>query len=217
MGHAFHRKQMHLNRSRTHGIGIYYREVLPLVRKPVDPAAKEAAAQQLASLDEQRRVQQSKVDTVLNVVSEILHQWKAIADDFDRRLVEFPGWTAADHCALPVDEDVACFYVDTIRRYQQTVDWPLTLDNLDTIFAKDSLQREVSSERVVEKAVQIIRPIAQKCIDCDGLDVVRFIELLARRASRAKQSNISLDSALGSVNKWMVEFREARAASVAAA
>lgn len=205
MGHAFHRKQMPVNFSRTRGVGIYYKEAIALVRKPVDLAEKEATAQRLASLDEQRRQIQSQIDTLLNVVRAILREWQEVADDFDRRVLDFPGWTANDHCALPVDEDVAHFYVDRIHQFQKVVDWPLTLDNLDTIFAKESLRRAVSSARVVEKAVQIIRPFAQKCINCDGLDAARFIELVAKRAARAKQENIDLDSALRLVRMRMSE------------
>ena len=166
-------------------------------------AAREEEAQERATREEHRRRQQRGVDILVEIARKILHEWKQAVDYNDERLTVFAGWTTSDYCPLPVDEDAARFYVETIQEWQRRVDRPLSLDELDTIFG-EGLERSVSTERIVEKAIQVIRPVAQTCTDADGIDLTRFAELLSKRSSRARQLNIDLDSALAFVSKQMV-------------
>ena len=204
MGQAFHRKCISIERSQTRGTGIRYVDVVFRVHEPTaeQVAAREEEAQQRATREEHRRRQQSGIDILVEVARKILHEWKQAVDHNDQRLSVFAGWTTSDYCALPVDEDAARFYAETIQQWQRRVDRPISLDELDRIFG-EGLERSVSTERVVEKAIQIIRPVAQTCANADGIALARVAELLSKRSSRARQLNIDLDSALAFVSKHM--------------
>jgi hypothetical protein len=201
MGQAFHRKRISIDRSRTSGIGFKYVEVTPPpVRKltPEQVTTQEQEAQQQAVLSEQRRLQQEHTDNVVRLAGDILRAWKKWDDYNVQRLVDFPGWTTSNYCTLPVDEEVADYYHDQIERHKREADRPFSLDEIDKI-VKACCQRRVSSGQIVEEATTAIRYAAQKCTTFEGNDLMTFIQMLSRRAARAKQTNTGLDEALAFV------------------
>src|SRR5437660_1244533 len=107
MGQAFHRKRMLTSRGRTSGTGVKYVDAVPPVVRELTAeqiAAREAETQQQAALDEQRRLRQQEIDTLVDIfAADMLDEWKEAADYLDQRLIGFAGWTASDYCALPAD------------------------------------------------------------------------------------------------------------------
>lgn len=207
MGQAFHRKRISLDRSLVRrGTGIRYLDADWRDRELTaeEIAAREEGAQQQRIRKEQR---QSGVNTLLEIAREILDDWKQAMDENDQRVIAFAGWTTADYCALPVDEEVARFYVETIHQWQRQADRPLSLEELDRIFGQ-GLERRIPTDQVVEKAMQIIRPLAQKCTDAADIALARFADLLSKRSWRARQLNIDLDSALEVVSEQMALMSE---------
>jgi len=199
MGHSFHRKKSILiNRTKTNGTGYKYSEpVQPVVRELTeeDIAARAALAKQQAELLERREIQQQNVEGHFANASNILRVWQQAADLSTRLLVSFPGWTKADLCTLDVDKTIARFYVRQIQLYRERAEHPLTVPMLDRII-EVGCKRQVPTAETVEEATKIVRRTLEECTDSLGLDVYQFVELLRRRAARAKQRSLDLNSAL---------------------
>jgi hypothetical protein len=210
VGQAFHRKRISINRSRTRGIGFKYVDIVPPVVRELTTeqiAGRELEAQQQAALDEQRRLQNETINTITTIAGEMLLAWKKVADYHDQRLVDFPGWTTSNYCALPVESGVARFYVDKIAWHKRQADRPLALEELDEII-KASFRRNASTEQIVEEATKAIRYVAQACTNLDGIDLARFIDSMSRRSSRAKHTNTGLDEALAFVGHQMAQHMD---------
>lgn len=201
MGRAFHRKQIPVNRTHTRGTGIRYVDTVPLVARELTPeqvAAKEAEAQQQAALCKQRDSQQQAIDALVTITGKILQAWKKVADHHDQRLTDFTGWTRENYCGLPVEANVARFYADLIQWHQRQVDRPLSLEELDEV-VQVGCKRRVPTDQILEEATKAVRYAAQECTTHEGTDLVRFVQMMLRRSSRAKSKNNDLDRALGFV------------------
>jgi chemotaxis protein histidine kinase CheA len=211
MGRAFHRKRISVNRGKTRGSGFKYLDVVPpdireLTAEQV--AATELEAQKQAAQDQQRRLQQREIDNIVSLAGNILAAWKQAMEFNDRRLAEFAGWTTSSFCLLSVDEDVADYYADQIERHQREADRPLSLEELDEV-VRAVCKRRVPIEQVVEEAIKAVRYAAQECTQFDGIELERFIEMMLRRAARAKHTNTSLGEALAFVGQRMVLMLQA--------
>jgi hypothetical protein len=209
MGQAFHRKQMDVARGRTSGTGIKYSDdKQPVVRELTaeEIAARDAETQQRNELTAQRHM---NIYATIDAVGGLLHAWKEGADYNDKRIANFPGWTTANYCALPVDAEVARYYVETIQLCREYTQYPITVVELDEVF-KASSQRPVSTTKIVQEAAKIVHAVARICVNAEGIDTTRFIDLLTRRARSAKQ-NADLNSALAFAARKIAEmFQEGR-------
>ena len=209
MRRGFHRKRIPvLGRGpKTRGTGFKYLVTVPPTARELtaeDVAAKETERQQQLALEEGRRLREWNVTVLVGVAKKILSLWKEATDYNDQRLVEFPGWTTANFCALPVDEDVALAYSEELAGRQ------LSLDEMDAVINLGFRnERVVSTAQIVEKATKSVRAAVEKCCDDTGISVERLVQVLTRRSARAKQDNIDLDSALAFVGKKMSSMFEA--------
>jgi hypothetical protein len=203
MGHAFHRKRMDISHARTRGCGIHYVEpsVAPVpgaqeLAEREAVAQQHAAAQLQAALTNQER--KNNIDTLMRFADRCLTAWREEMDQRDQQLVNFPGWTKANYCELPVDQEAAGFYTGMIAYYRRGAERELNPDELDEAI-KVGCQRNVSTEQIVAKANDIVRRSVSECFHSDGVDVRRFIKLLTRRSINARQYNSGLDQALAFV------------------
>lgn len=211
MKRGLHRKRIPvLGRGpKTRGTGFKYLGATPpptvreLTAKAV--AAKEAERQQQAILEEGRRLRQWNVNTLVSVAQKILRTWKEDADRNDQRLREFSGWTISDFCALPADEEVAELYEDEFYDYAHH-HWgrSLSLADRDAIVKYHFIDPgDISTTQMVAEATTIIRHVAEKCCDNEGIEVERLIQMLGRRKTRARRG---VDLALVCVRKKMASL-----------
>lgn len=215
MRRGLHRKRIPvLGRGpKTRGTGFkYVNEVPPGARERTaeDVAAKELKRQQQAVLEEGRRFRQWNVITLVGVAEKTLRAWKVAADRNDQRLREFPGWTTADFCTLPVDQEVAELYEDEFYDYVNH-HWgrPLSLAEMDAIVNHAfHSPRVVSTAQTITDATTVVRHAAEKCCDNEGISFDRFIEILDRRAVKAKQNDFGVTLALVFVRKEMSSLFE---------
>lgn len=206
MGHAFHRKQLPINRTRTHGTGIRYIEPRVPTTHELTPeriaaraekiAARAEKAVQQAMLEVQRQRTHDATNTLLQMAREILSAWQRWADEGDVALAEFPGWWTTDSfCPLPVDANVAAYYADRVREYRQIIeenDYEFELERLDDGL-KQATKRTVPTSQVVQQVLGAVPRAATSAFTSEGFDVERFLIGLEERADRVPHLSEAID------------------------